>query len=109
MALGVHLLIDGEDCRADAFEVAVVERALAQLVERLALTAIAPPQVYAQDDGVVGIQLVSESHVSIHARRALRRVHADVFSCRTFDAAAAVRTLREVFGFKRHTERTVER
>ncbi|MEQ9503773.1 MAG: S-adenosylmethionine decarboxylase [Deltaproteobacteria bacterium] len=106
MSLGVHLLIDADDCSA-ALDEAGVERALECLVERLALTAVAPPQIRAQADGVVGIVLISESHISIHTRG--RAVHADVFSCRAFDEDLAVRTLREVFSFERCAVQRVER
>jgi S-adenosylmethionine/arginine decarboxylase-like enzyme len=110
VTLGVHVLVDGEDCdRAALADPLCVAAALDALPARLGLRVVAPAQVNAEGDVVAGVVLIAESHISIHALPAEGRVLADVFSCRAFDEALAVAVLREQFGFARHTVRRVTR
>lgn len=101
MTLGVHLLIDAEDCPAGRLSnPSLVRDALVAVPDALSLTRVAPPQVNAEGDVIAGVVLISESHVSIHALPREGRMLADIFSCRAFDTDAAVEALREIFGFE---------
>jgi S-adenosylmethionine decarboxylase len=110
VTLGVHLLIDADGCpHGRLSNPSLVRDALVSVPDKLSLTRVAPPQVTQEGDVIAGVVLISESHVSIHALPAEGRLLADVFSCRAFDAEAAVEALREIFGFERVRAEVVNR
>lgn len=83
-ALGVHWLLDASGC-ANGLTLAslpALEDVLVGLCEALGLTRVSPPQLFgpnAEDGGsLMGIVLIAESHLSVHAYPTLGRLHADL-------------------------------
>ena len=70
----------------------------------IGMTKIAPPYVcrYSgakpEDWGISGFVLIAESHISAHTFPEHGYVWVDIFSCKSFDADAAIDDIRERFG-----------
>jgi len=62
---------------------AAIRKLLADLVRVIDMAAIAEPIVYIDGSGWRGLQLIAESHISIHGQG--RDCAVDVFSCRPFE------------------------
>jgi S-adenosylmethionine decarboxylase len=69
----------------------------------IGMTKIAPPYVcrYSgtkpEDWGISGFVLIAESHISLHTFPEHGYLWVDVFSCKSFDADAAIEDIRERF------------
>ncbi|MFQ5879193.1 MAG: S-adenosylmethionine decarboxylase [Dehalococcoidia bacterium] len=100
----MHVIIDGyggdPQRLADA---AVLKALLDEYPAQMGMTKIAPPAVYRyvgakpQDWGLSGFVLIAESHISVHTFPARGCLWADIFSCKDFDADAAVWNMATVF------------
>ena len=112
----MHVTIDGYggDPQRLADE-ALVRELLDRYPEQIEMTKIAPPYVCRyvgpkpEDWGVSGFVIIAESHISIHTFPDRRFVWVDIFSCKEFDAEAAIAAIREDFGLERVEVRTLER
>jgi S-adenosylmethionine decarboxylase len=112
----MHLIIDGyggdPQFLADG---AVLEKFLDEYPGQIGMSKIAPPTVYRyegpkpQDWGYSGYVLIAESHISIHTFPARNCLWADVFSCKGFDADAAIEAIREAFGLQEVQVQTLQR
>lgn len=60
-----------------------IRKLLADLVRIIDMTAIAEPIVYVDGSAWRGLQLIAESHISLHGEG--RDCAVDVFSCRSFE------------------------
>ena len=104
----MHLIVDGYEGDAQRLkDVDFIHRFLDEYPTAIGMTKITPPHVYTyvgpttQDWGVSGFVLIAESHISVHTFPDRRYLNIDVFSCKEFDAEAAVAQLREHFGIER--------
>ncbi len=91
MSLGLHLIATASGCAACRLEDPAVIRDLLQVLpRRLGLNPVGEPVLHRQPAGWVGMALLRESHVTVHALPAERAAFADLFSCRVFDPRLAV-------------------
>lgn len=108
--LGVHWIVDAFDCGTPLLaDVAHLEAVLTSIPDQLGLVRVGSVRTFQHEETLAGIALISESHFSIHVRPAHRMVHADLFSCRPFDAARGLELLKTAYGFVRYEEHTLER
>lgn len=94
---GTHLLIDFWDAsRLD--DVACIERTLRDAVAacRARLLHIHIHQ-FSENDGVSGVAVLAESHMSVHTWPELRYAAFDVFMCGECDPRRAIPVLRRSF------------
>ncbi|HEX2864799.1 MAG TPA: adenosylmethionine decarboxylase [Deinococcales bacterium] len=112
---GPHLMIDGY--HADAAKLAdvdLVRAVLNQLPHDMEMTKILEPSVFefsnAPDEtGVTGVVIIAESHIAIHTFPVQGFLAVDVFSCKDFDSARALRTLVEAFEVGRYDTHFINR
>lgn len=113
---GRHLLVDAYDGDPALLgNCELVEWFLAHYPGVMGMTIIAGPYVHEhhganeEDWGVTGFVVIAESHVSIHTFPERRALWADIFSCREFDTAHALRSLKEAFGLRQMKSNTIQR
>lgn len=112
----MHLTIDGfgGDPERLASE-ELVRELLDRYPARIGMTKIAPPHVQRyvgvkpQDWGISGFVLIAESHISVHTFPEHRYLWVDIFSCKGFDATAAVEDIRDHFRLAGLRTRVLER
>ena len=107
-AFGLHLMLDGFGCEARKLESeGFIRDFLDQFPENIGMTKLMSPYVSrcCGDDpkqgGLSGFVLIAESHVSVHTFPGDGCVSIDVFSCKSFDTAAAECEIVETFGIKK--------
>ena len=93
----MHLTIDGFGANPEKLaSEELVRELLDRYPERIGMTKIAPPFVQRyvgqkpDDWGVSGFVLIAESHIAIHTFPERGLVWADIFSCKSFEADAAI-------------------
>tara|TARA_Y100000310_G_C20594410_1_gene769744 strand:- start:406 stop:789 length:384 start_codon:yes stop_codon:yes gene_type:complete len=113
---GNHLLLEGYD--GDFSSLAnkdLIKEILSDLPNKLGLTKISKPDVVRYngedklEDGVSGMVLMAESHISIHTYPLKGFVVADVFSCKEFDVDKITNFLKEKFGFNKINKKLILR
>lgn len=104
---GLHLMLDGYGCNSDNLEDEDFVRGfLEEFPENIGMTKLMNPYVSRCEDadrkhwGLSGFVLIAESHVSVHTFPWEGSISVDVFSCRSFDVAAAEREIVQRFGIK---------
>ena len=112
----MHLVIDGyggdPDCLGSA---ELLYEFLTDYPDRIDMTRVAPPQVYtyrgqkAEDWGLSGFVLIAESHITVHTFPERGYVNVDIFSCKWFDAEAALPAVKGLFGLSEVESRVLER
>jgi S-adenosylmethionine decarboxylase len=97
---GVHLIIDvyGGD-RLD--DIDHIEGALRRCVDAAGATLLHIHLHHFQPNGVSGVAVLAESHISIHTWPEAGYAALDVFMCGKADPDRCVPVLREAFGAKR--------
>lgn len=106
--LGQHFILDGVPGEGLP-SVAALTEALLALPARLGLTVVGSPQVAFTAEALVGLVLLSESHLAIHFGTAGPTVHADLFSCRSFSEEEASEWLVEHFRLTQVRRRSIQR
>jgi S-adenosylmethionine decarboxylase len=97
---GVHLIVDLYDAdRLD--DIDHIETTLRRCVEAAGATLLHIHLHHFQPDGVSGVAVLAESHISIHTWPEARYAALDVFMCGRADPDQCVPILREAFGAKR--------
>jgi len=97
---GVHLIIDLHGAnRLDDIE--HIEATLRRCVEAARATLLHIHVHHFQPNGVSGVAVLAESHISIHTWPDAHYAALDVFMCGTADPDACVPVLREAFGAER--------
>jgi S-adenosylmethionine decarboxylase len=100
-----HLVVDG--FVGDPAGISAIEPIfdlLYSLPDQIGMTKITQPYVFRyhgvvpEDWGITGMVIIAESHISIHTFPEHRRFHMDVFSCKPFDADAALRVIDAALG-----------
>ena len=104
----MHLVIDGYGCDPGQLaDTEHVRRFLDAYPDAIGMTKISVPSVQTyrgpvpQDWGVSGFVIIAESHISVHTFPDRAYVNVDVFSCKEFDAAAALKEIRALFTMTR--------
>jgi S-adenosylmethionine decarboxylase len=100
----MHVTVDGYN--GDPQKLAdehLVRAFLDTCPDEIGMTKIGPPHVcrYAgskpEDWGVSGFVLIAESHISVHTFPNHGYAWVDIFSCKAFDTANAVESVRQTF------------
>ena len=112
----MHLTIDGFGGDRELLSnESLVRSLLDRLPGEISMTKIAPPSVHryigdkVEDWGISGFVLIAESHIAIHTFPERGYVWADVFSCKAFEADAAIERISAEFGLAEARVRTLER
>ncbi len=100
----MHLVIDGYGGDFDSLgNVELIYEFLRDYPDRIGMTRVAPPQVYTYqgqkpgDWGLSGFVLIAESHITVHTFPERGYVNIDIFSCKQFDASAALPVVKRMF------------
>jgi len=111
---GVHLMIDCYGCPQDKLaDVDFIANFLDAFPEKINLNRLSRPQVFkynggqADEHGVSGVVLVSESHISVHTFPQKEQVFVDIFSTQSFDTALVAEELVKIFEVTHHQQRVV--
>jgi S-adenosylmethionine decarboxylase len=93
---GPHLMLDLGGCNpAILDDLDACFRLLSQLPEKVGMMKITQPYVFRycaptpEDDGITGVTIIAESHVSLHTYPKKGYVFVDLFSCKPFDVEKA--------------------
>ena len=92
-----HLIIDAFECNQSSLaDYRLVQKVLEELPSILEMKIISGPHVIDYkdceeiDQGVTGVVVIAESHLSIHTYPNRRKLHADIFSCKEFSNKEAI-------------------
>ena len=97
---GVHLIVDLHEAeRLDDIE--HIEATLRRCVEAARATLLHIHVHHFQPNGVSGVAVLAESHISIHTWPEAGYAALDVFMCGSADPDACIPVLREAFAAKR--------
>ncbi len=97
---GVHLIVDLHDAqRLDDLD--HIETTLRRCVEAARATLLHIHLHHFQPNGVSGVAVLAESHISIHTWPDAGYAALDVFMCGTADPDACIPVLRQAFAAKR--------
>ncbi len=108
---GRHMLADFHDCAGGLDDVALVERALREAVPAAGATILdLNLHHFGEGQGVTGVALLAESHMSIHTWPEHGYAALDLFLCgRRHDIDAALQILIDAFKPADVTKRTIAR
>jgi S-adenosylmethionine decarboxylase len=101
-------MADGYGCDQEKLQdMALIYEFLNDYPDRIHMTRIMPPYVFRyeglkpEDWGYSGFVLIAESHISLHTFPEKGYLSLDIFSCKQFDAEAAVAHVKEIFGVEK--------
>lgn len=107
---GPHLLLDLNSCNAATLDdLETCYSLLKNLPEMVGMTAITQPYVFRyagpipEDQGITGVVIIAESHISLHTYPQKQFAFVDVFSCKPFDVKMATDYIVQVFESKSPT------
>lgn len=113
---GTHLVLDGYSTKqALLCDMERIRSFLDECPGRMGMTKIMPPYVFRyqgnapQENGVSGIVIIAESHISIHTFPDRNYLSVDVFSCKPFDVEEATQYLVESFGIHEFNRKVLDR
>jgi S-adenosylmethionine decarboxylase len=93
---GPHLMLDLNDCDSAILDdLEACFRLLNELPEKIGMTKITQPYVFRycgsvpEDEGITGVTIIAESHISLHTYPKKNFVFVDIFSCKPFDVEGA--------------------
>ena len=105
---GQHLMMDGYGCdREKLMDLDAIYDFLSRYPSEIRMTKIMPPYVFKysgkvpEDWGISGFVLIAESHISIHTFPDKAYLSLDIFSCKEFDAKAAINRIKKMFDIKK--------
>lgn len=108
--LGVHTLIELWDCNAKTNDPEAFREVLPRAATSCGATVLDILVHQFSPQGVTGVAVLAESHLSLHSWPEYNYVGADLFTCGTrLNPAAAVAVLEEFFAAKRVEVRSVPR
>jgi S-adenosylmethionine decarboxylase len=115
-AFGPHLTLDLMGCPIEKLsDYNLHFEFLKKLPELIQMTPITQPYVFPysglvpEDNGITGIVIIAESHLSIHSFEQKGHTFIDIFSCKPFDTDEAVRITLEMFQPASYEINVVER
>ena len=93
---GPHLMLDLNDCNPAVLDdLEACFSLLNDLPEKIGMTKITQPYVFRysapvpEDEGITGLAIIAESHISLHTYPRKRFAFVDLFSCKPFDVQGA--------------------
>ena len=113
---GLHILVDAKVQDSEVFKRETLEQLFTKLISVLDMKALGEPVFYEvpvdpeilarvqqtgkfeDEGGITGFQVISTSHMSLHAWPLQNFFHLDVFSCKTFDSRLAFSVILESLG-----------
>ncbi len=114
--MGPHLMLDCRGCNPEKIaDVAHIFRVLDTLPGMVGMTKITQPYVFPysglvpEDEGVTGIVIIAESHMSFHSFTQKDYFFFDLFSCKPFNVEAARQYLIAAFEVREVDTHFVER
>ena len=113
MAWGYHLILDCYNADRELVTSSTNIAAFAKaLVKKINMKAYGEPQVihFGEDDkqGYTLIQLIETSNISAHFCDDTGNFYLDVFSCKPYENALVVETVKQFFAPERIVERYIE-
>jgi len=100
----MHLIIDGYSNNQKVLQDEdYLRNWLESYPSRIGMTRISPPYVLKyvgpilEDWGISGFVFIAESHISVHTFVEQNYVNIDIFSCKDFDAAKAIKDFQDAF------------
>jgi S-adenosylmethionine decarboxylase len=109
-------MLDLNDCNSEILnDLEACFRLLNELPEKIGMTKITQPYVFRysglvpEDEGITGVTVIAESHISIHTYPKKNFVFVDIFSCKPFDVEKAKGHVIQFFQSKSPTVHTQER
>jgi S-adenosylmethionine decarboxylase len=113
---GPHLMLDLNDCNSAILDdLEACFRLLNELPEKIGMTKITQPYVFRysglipEDEGITGVTIIAESHISLHTYPKKNFVFVDIFSCKPFDVEKARDHVIQFFQSKSPSFHTQER
>jgi S-adenosylmethionine decarboxylase len=97
---GVHLIVDLHEAEG-LDDIDLIERTLRSCVDAARATLLHIHVHHFQPNGVSGVAVLAESHISIHTWPDAGYAALDVFMCGSADPDACIPVLREAFKAKR--------
>ncbi|HEY7244760.1 MAG TPA: adenosylmethionine decarboxylase [Xanthobacteraceae bacterium] len=97
---GVHLIVDLHGAKG-LNDIDLVERTLRRCVDAARATLLHIHVHHFQPNGVSGVAVLAESHISIHTWPEVGYAAMDLFMCGTADPDACIPVLREAFAAAR--------
>lgn len=113
---GLHIIMDAYVRDPAVFTRESIGGLFGKLTEALGMSALDKPMIYEvpvdpsvlervretgnfeDEGGITGVQVISTSHLSIHAWPLQRFLSLDAFSCKDFDSDLALGIIREALG-----------
>jgi len=101
---GPHLMLDLSDCdpvRLNDLDLCV--DLLNRIPDEIGMTKITQPHVFRykgmvpDDEGITGMVIIAESHISLHTFPLKRYCFVDIFSCKPFDVERGQALFIEAF------------
>jgi S-adenosylmethionine decarboxylase len=93
---GPHLMMDLDDCDpAILDDLDACFKLLNMLPDKVGMTKITQPYVFRytglipEDEGITGVTIIAESHISLHTYPRKGYAFVDLFSCKPFDVEEA--------------------
>ena len=93
---GPHLMMDLDDCDSAILDdLDACFKLLNTLPEKIGMTRITQPYVFRyaapvrEDEGITGVTIIAESHISLHTYPRKGYAFVDLFSCKPFDVEEA--------------------
>lgn len=113
---GPHLMMD---CRgvnlAKCSDMQYIWSFLDRLPEKIGMTKITQPHVfpysglYPEDEGITGMVIIAESHLTFHSFIRKDYFFFDLFSCKDFDVDQVIREVVDAFDVEHPTVHRVDR
>ena len=108
--IGLHLMVDGTVTGPVGRD--TVERIISEMPGLIGMRILTGPHVVEgvpENPGWTGFVVIDKSHISVHTFTETSTVSIDVYSCKRFDAEAAVAYLRGAIPFGEMTKRVLIR
>lgn len=94
---GPHLMIDLNECNTEKLaDLELCRYFLNSMPDAIGMTKITEPNVFwynaeeKEEQGITGMVIIAESHISIHTYPYKKFAFIDVFSCKPFDTELAL-------------------
>lgn len=110
MAFGPHLMINGFGCsKKDLSSMSFIYNFLNECPEKIRMTKITEPYIVRIPKGLAGVVIIAESHISVHTFPEESRAYIDIFSCKDFKEAVALKYIINYFKFKTYQKKFLKR
>jgi len=95
-ALGRQLVVEFWDCQGDLNSAELIEKTLKEAVQKARAFLLDTKVHRFQPQGISGVAVIAESHISIHTWPEYKYAAVDVFTCGNTDPDAAVEHILQV-------------